>query len=169
MALYSRVLLSLGGMFVVALSTVACLGFISALGVKLTPLSVRTPPPPPPPCLLLLAVENLPVCLSVCLVVGIVCRWRVFRLYSSCLYICGYCMPLEGVLPIAVGVFGKNAAVIKNSVIERVIGGRIFWICLFLCEDAQKNAFSRRHRGGGAFSSINIVGRHYYINRGVYI
>lgn len=40
-ALYSRVLLALGGMFVVALSTVACLGFISAIGIKLTPLSVR--------------------------------------------------------------------------------------------------------------------------------
>lgn len=40
-ALYSRVLLSLGGIFVVALSTVACLGFISAVGIKLTPLAVR--------------------------------------------------------------------------------------------------------------------------------
>lgn len=40
MALYSRVLLSLGGMFVIALSTVGCLGFISAAGVALTPLSV---------------------------------------------------------------------------------------------------------------------------------
>lgn len=40
-ALYSRVLLALGGMFVVALSTVACLGFISAIGINLTPLSVR--------------------------------------------------------------------------------------------------------------------------------
>lgn len=39
-ALYSRVLLSLGGMAVIALSTVACLGFISAIGIKLTPLSV---------------------------------------------------------------------------------------------------------------------------------
>lgn len=43
-ALYSRVLLSLGGMFVVALSTVACLGFISAVGIKLTPLSVSVVP-----------------------------------------------------------------------------------------------------------------------------
>eukprot|EP00752_Nemacystus_decipiens_P003738 g3444.t1 len=43
-ALYSRVLLALGGMFVVALSTVACLGFISALGIKLTPLSVSVVP-----------------------------------------------------------------------------------------------------------------------------
>lgn len=43
-ALYSRVLLSLGGMFVVALSTVACLGFISAIGIKLTPLSVSVVP-----------------------------------------------------------------------------------------------------------------------------
>lgn len=40
-ALYSRVLLALGGMFVIALSTGACLGFISAIGIKLTPLSVR--------------------------------------------------------------------------------------------------------------------------------
>ncbi|CAN0069863.1 unnamed protein product [Ectocarpus fasciculatus] len=43
-ALYSRVLLSLGGMFVVALSTAACLGFISALGIALTPLSVSVVP-----------------------------------------------------------------------------------------------------------------------------
>lgn len=43
-ALYSRVLLSLGGMAVIALSTVACLGFISAIGIKLTPLSVSVVP-----------------------------------------------------------------------------------------------------------------------------
>lgn len=43
-ALYSRVLLSLGGMFVVALSTAACLGFISALSISLTPLSVSVVP-----------------------------------------------------------------------------------------------------------------------------
>ncbi|CAB1112157.1 unnamed protein product [Ectocarpus sp. CCAP 1310/34] len=43
-ALYSRVLLSLGGMFVVALSTAACLGFISALSIPLTPLSVSVVP-----------------------------------------------------------------------------------------------------------------------------
>lgn len=40
MSLYSRVLLSLGGMGVIALSTLACLGFISTVGVELTPLSV---------------------------------------------------------------------------------------------------------------------------------
>eukprot|EP00903_Cladosiphon_okamuranus_P013795 g12838.t1 len=43
-ALYSRVLLAIGGMFVVALSTVACLGFISAIGINLTPLSVSVVP-----------------------------------------------------------------------------------------------------------------------------
>lgn len=43
MLLYSRVLLSLGGVVIIALSTLACLGFISAVGVDLTPLSVSAP------------------------------------------------------------------------------------------------------------------------------
>lgn len=43
MLLYSRVMLSLGGVVIIALSTVACLGFISAVGVFLTPLSVSAP------------------------------------------------------------------------------------------------------------------------------
>ncbi|CAM9471831.1 unnamed protein product, partial [Ascophyllum nodosum] len=43
-ALYSRVLLSLGGVFIVLLSTIACLGFISTIGIELTPLSVTAVP-----------------------------------------------------------------------------------------------------------------------------
>ncbi|CAM9124531.1 unnamed protein product [Choristocarpus tenellus] len=42
--LYSRVLLTIGGVTIIALSTLAALGFVSAVGLSLTPLTVNVVP-----------------------------------------------------------------------------------------------------------------------------
>lgn len=86
MVLYSRVLLSLGGMFVIALSTVACLGLISAVSIDLTPLSV--------------SIEVVEVVAVVVIIFSISNEMRRYVFLPCCVRIsCGSCVALLLLVP----------------------------------------------------------------------